>query len=72
MSYRETLTHHTALTLLGSLRHLLQHLLGSLSRSFCLTRHSASVLCVKESFFVMVNTAVIPRTDVSNGSARLQ
>ena len=27
---------------------------------------------VTESFFVMVNTAVIPRTDVSNGSARLQ
>ncbi len=40
----QILTHHIALTLLDSLQHLLQHLLGSLLRSYCLTRPSASVL----------------------------
>ena len=40
----QILTHHIALTLLDSLQHLLQHLRGSLLRSYCLTRPNASVL----------------------------
>lgn len=43
----QILTRLTALTLLGSLQHLLQLLLGSVFKSFCLMLHSANVLYIK-------------------------